>query len=292
MSAVLDARPDRGATWILWLPVIGGLLALYVPTLNRLYGGIWNQEAYAHGPIVLVITLWLLWRAGWVATPNVERLASRLGWCLFAGGLVAYALGRLASIVLLEAGSIVPIAGGLIMALQGWAGLRRYWFPLLFLVFFVPLPPFVVDGITGALKPAVSAVAEAILWYAGYPVARTGVVLTIGQYQLLVADACSGLNSMFALSAMGLLYLYVARHTNRARIAFMLASILPIAFVANIVRVVALMLITYHAGDEAGQGFLHNFSGLAVFLVALGAFLALDALLGRLSWFYDAPRRQ
>lgn len=290
MSAVLDARPSRGATWIQWLPVIGGLLVLYVPTVILLHRGLWDQEAYAHGPIVLAIALWLFWRAGLVSAPRIERFASGLGWCLFAVGLVAYALGRSQSMVLLEAGSIPPVAGGLIMALQGWAGLKRYWFPLLFLVFFVPLPPFVIDGITGALKPAVSAVSETILWYAGYPVARTGVVLSIGQYQLLVADACSGLNSMFALSALGLLYLYLARHTSWARIGIMLASILPVAFVANIVRVVALMLITYHAGDEAGQGFLHNFAGLALFLVALAAFITLDVLLGGLSWFRAAAK--
>src|SRR5207344_1473437 len=100
-----------------------------------------------------------------------------------------------------------------------------------------------------------SSAAENILHAAGYPIGRTGVVLIVGQYQLLVADACSGLNSMFSLSALGFLYLYLMRRASVLHNALIVASILPIAFAANIVRVLVLILVTYHFGDAAGQGF-------------------------------------
>ncbi len=140
----------------------------------------------------------------------------------------------------------------------------------------IPLPGFVVDAATGPLKQYISVIAEQVLYAAGYPIARSGVTLTVGPYQLLVADACSGLHSMFSLSAMGLLYLYLMQHTSTARNLIIMAAILPIAFVANIVRVMVLILVTYHMGDEAGQGFLHGFAGIMLFIIGLLFLFALD----------------
>ena len=165
--------------------------------------------------------------------------------------------------------------------MRGWAALRAFWFPVLFVAFMVPLPGVFVDALTGPLKQYVSEVTTQILHWAGYPIARSGVIITIGQYQLLVADACSGLNSMFSLSALGLLFMYLTARASLLHNAIMLASILPIAFAANIVRVMALILITYHFGDEAGQGFLHGAAGILLLIVALGILLVLDAVLAR-----------
>jgi exosortase len=105
------------------------------------------------------------------------------------------------------------------------------------------------------------------------------VVITIGQYQMLVADACSGLHSMFSLTALGTLFMYITARKSRLHNALMLASILPIAFVANVIRVIILVLVTYHFGDEAGQGFLHGAAGMVLMLVALVIIMAFDALL-------------
>jgi exosortase len=153
---------------------------------------------------------------------------------------------------------------------------------LVFIVYLIPLPGIFVDAVTGPLKQYVSAIAEQLLYVAGYPIARSGVVLTIGQYQLLIADACSGLNSMFSISAIGLLYLYLMRYTNWLHNGLVLASLLPIAFCANIVRVVILVLVTYHFGDAAGQGFLHGLSGMMLFVVGLILILLLDGVLARI----------
>jgi exosortase len=139
-----------------------------------------------------------------------------------------------------------------------------------------------VDSITGPLKHWISVIVVELLYNVGYPISRNGVVLTIGQYQMLVADACSGLHSMYSLSALGTLFMYIMRRPSRSHNIIMLVSILPIAFLANMVRVIALVLITYHLGDEAGQGFLHGAAGMVLMLVALAFFFLLDALLARL----------
>ena len=107
-----------------------------------------------------------------------------------------------------------------------------------------------------------------------------GVMLSIGQYQLLVADACSGLHSMFSLSALGSLYLYMMARKSWLRNAVILAAIIPIAILANILRVIVLVLVTYYFGDAAGRGFLHGFAGMVLFIAALFLLVGIDTTLG------------
>jgi len=283
MSAVSGINSIRAHS-AEWLPVIGGLLLLYVPTTYDLATGIWKYDEYAHGPIILCVVLWLIWKKREVFAGDFVRsqpAATAPGLILLAFGLFLYALGRSRDITLFEIGSLAPVVAGVCLALRGWQALRALWFPILFIVFMVPLPGFFVDGLSGPLKVHVSAIAEEIIHGAGYPIARTGVLLAIGPYQLLVADACSGLNSMFSLSALGLLYLYLMQRASWLHNALVLASILPIAFVANIVRVLALVLVTYHFGDAAGQGFLHGGAGFLMLAVALLVIFLLDAALAR-----------
>ena len=96
-------------------------------------------------------------------------------------------------------------------------------------------------------------------------------MLQIGQYQLLVADACAGLQTLLTLEALGLFYLNVVRHTSAVRNVALALLIVPISFSANVIRVIALTLVTYYFGDAAGQGFLHGFAGMVLFLTALVA---------------------
>jgi exosortase B len=147
------------------------------------------------------------------------------------------------------------------------------------MLFMIPLPATIVDNLTMPMKMAVSYVAENILFWANYPIARTGVILQIGQYKLLVADACAGLHTLFTLEALGLLYLNIIRHDSLFRNIALAIFIVPISFTANVIRVMVLTLITYHFGDEAGQGFLHGFAGMVLFLSALLLIIGVDSLL-------------
>lgn len=275
-----------------WWPVLLGLAVLYVPTYWMLAHGLWNEDDHAHGPIVLVVTLYLIWlqRALFAdgAASSPTRRDAVAGWIFLALGVLIYAVGRSQQILLMEVGSQVPVMLGVLLLTLGLPAARALWFALFFLLFMVPLPGFFVDAVTGPLKQYISVIAEEVLYAAGYPIARSGVTLTVGQYQMLVADACSGLHSMFSLSAMGLLYLYLMQHSSKIRNLIIIAAILPIAFLANVVRVMVLVLVTYHLGDEAGQGFLHDFAGIMLFVIGLLFLFALDALLGFV--FPDRPR--
>jgi EpsI family protein len=136
----------------------------------------------------------------------------------------------------------------------------------------------VLDALTAPLKELVSATVAHILGFAGYAVERSGVVLAVEGHELLVADACSGLNSIVSLAAMGLLYGHL-RGASASRMAILALAVLPIAIVANVLRVLVLALVATHAGPDATQGWIHEVLGLAVFVVALLLLLAFDRLL-------------
>lgn len=275
---ILSLKSARANGWLL---VVIGLLSLYLPTYWDLANSIWKTDDQFHGVIILFIVFWLLLRSDsglWDLPTNPNNL---LGGLVLGLGLIFYIVGRSQEILIFEVGSQIPVFAGVFLLMLGKHSLKQVWFPLIYIAFMVPLPGSVVDSLTGPLKQWVSYGVEHILYQFGYPIARQGVLLMIGYYQLLIADACSGLNSMFSLSALGFLFIYLTGKNNKIYNVVMVCSILPIAFVANIIRVMALVLITFYWGDEAGQGFMHGFAGMVLFGVALVCLFTLDIFL---SW--------
>jgi exosortase B len=262
-----------------WLIAAAGLLAMFVPTFWDLFHGIWGTEQQGHGPIVLGISLWLLWRKWPDVLGTSVKPASTIGWPIVLFGMLLYLVGRSQDILIFEVGSLIWLLIGITLLLAGSSALKPMWFGLFFMIFMIPLPGAMVDALTQPMKLAVSYAAENILAGVGYPISRTGVVLQIGQYQLLVADACAGLHTLFTLEALGLLYLNLVRHESLARNITLACLIVPISFTANVIRVMVLTLITYHLGDEAGQGFLHGFAGMVLFMAALLLIIGTDSLL-------------
>ena len=281
MSATaFDIEQHRGRVDLpLWLPIAAGLALLFVPTYIDIAKGFWAFERGSQGPIILLIVAWLFWRQrGDLLNPPESARAPVWGWSLVTLGLLFYVLGRSQEFIQLEAGAQLPLLAGIVLLMCGTQALRKLWFPILFLGFLVPLPGSLLDAMLLPLKFLVSVVVEDILYRLDYPVARSGVVLMIGSFRLLIADACSGLNSMVALTGIGLLYVYIAGHASRVHNVLLLLSILPIAFIANILRVLILMLVTYYYGDAAGRAF-HDQAGYLEIVFAFGGFFALDALL-------------
>jgi exosortase B len=261
-----------------WWPALLGLLVLYLPTYGNLARTIWASETQGHGPIVLAVALWFFWKQA-TTVHRMPAAPAAAGWPILLFGLALYTIGRSQDILIFEVGSQIVVIASLLLILRGWAALRVVWFPLFFLLFMIPLPGPLVDALTLPMKMAVSYVAEHILYWAGYPISRSGVILQIGQYKLLVADACAGLHTLFTLEAMGLLYLNIVRHDSLFRNITLAILIVPISFTANVIRVMTLTLITYHFGDAAGQGFLHGFAGMVLFVSALLLIIGVDSLL-------------
>ncbi|CAH0278197.1 hypothetical protein SRABI118_03695 [Massilia sp. Bi118] len=263
-----------------WWPVLLGLAVLFVPTFYDLFTGAWVGEEQGHGPIIFGLALWLIYRK-WpemlaATTPPRVHWA---GWPILVFGLLCHTLGRSQKILMLEVLSIILVMMAVLLVKRGGRALGVLWFPFFFMIFMVPLPSEFVAAVTMPMKMAVSWATEHILFAFGYPISRSGVILQIGQYQLLVADACAGLQTLLTLEALGLFYLNLMRHPSAFRNIGLAIFIIPISFSANVIRVIVLTLITYYYGDAAGQGFLHGFAGMVLFVTALVLILAIDSAL-------------
>lgn len=263
----------------IWSLPLLGLAAMYGPVYWSAGQSIWQTDDHAHGPLILALAVWLFWARRRELLNLAAGNGNFSGWALLAAGLLLFVLGRAFDSSVAVFASQPLVVAGVLLLLKGPAGLRVVWFAVVYLSFMVPLPSLIVDSATGPLKHWISIATESLLHATGYPIARSGVIITIGQYQMLVADACAGLHSMFSLAALGTLFMYLMRRPGRLHNSLMLAAILPIAVAANIVRVVLLVLITYHFGEQAGQGYLHGTAGIVLMVAALIALFLVDALL-------------
>ncbi|MES2501528.1 MAG: exosortase B [Pseudomonadota bacterium] len=262
---------------MMWVPIIIGLLALYLPTYQHVFNSLWVTEDQAHGPIVLMVIVFLFWqKREHFALSAADKPAPILGGITFFLGLLCYVAGRSQDIFILDLASQIFVFAGIFLLMRGLPMLKALWFPLFFIIFMIPFP---LDSLTLPMKMAVSYVTETILFWFDYPIAREGVILQIGQYQLLVADACAGMHTLISLEALGLLYLSLVKHDSLIRNITLTVLIIPISFTANVIRVITLTLITYYFGDEVGQGFVHGFAGILLFFVALMFIMTVDSML-------------
>lgn len=255
-----------------------GVLTFFLPTMIDVARDSWSTDQGAHGPIVLVTGIWLLWGELRSAPVVVKPGRTPLVIALLVPMLALFIVTRISGIIEIEGfamyGTLIVVA----YALWGAEPIKRVWFPLIYLLFVFPPPETVFAMVTQPLKIAVSQTAVELLSLLGYPIAGSGVLIMIGQYQMLVAAACAGLNSLLSLTALGLFYTYLRHKSELAYMVVLVCFILPVAVLANLVRVLLLLLITYHFGEAAGQGFFHELAGLTMFTVALLAIFVIDRL--------------
>lgn len=279
-------KPVSNRDW-LWPTLLGAaILIAYVPTFISLAQGPWQTEQEGHGPLIIAASLWLVWQSrgqlrGVTIAPSVIT-----GWILIFIGLVGLVLSRNQQILFTEVASELPILAGSVLLLAGWKALRILAFPIVFLMFSAPAPGWLVDSTTVPLKVLISDLVTNGLYALGYPIAQNGVVIQIGPYQLLVQDACSGLNSIFALSAIGFFYVYAFRWHEKIRGLILLALIIPITIVANFLRVMTLVLMAYYVGVERIEGTVHDLTGIALFIVAVLLMFACDGLISLVGNFF------
>lgn len=269
--------------WLTANPVlVAGILAVMIPTMLLVANESWSTEQGAHGPIVLATGLWLLAREWSKARPLFRPASWPIVVALFVPLLLLYFVSRVSHIVETEGYLMYGLIVTTIFSFAGWRAIRMMWFPLIYLLFVLPPPETVVAMVTNPLKVVLSEGAVGFLHMFGYPIASAGVTIQVGQYQLLVAEACAGLNSLISLSAIALFYVYLRHHANVRYSLIMMLAIVPVAVFANFVRILLLVLLTYHGGEAAAQGFLHDFAGMTMFMTALITIFAIDHLLGLL----------
>ena len=274
-----DFRSKLGPKIWSYLPLLVGLALLAGPTVVTLGEQVWSKEAGAHGPIVLLTGLWLIWRKQGDLREAAEPGAAWLTAMMLLVALPVYVFGRAYDYISLEAAGLYGVGVAVMHAKFGMRALRQTWFPLLYLAFLIPPPGWLMDSVTAPLKLFVSYVTTGGLQMFGVPVYREGVTLMVAHYQLLVEDACSGMNSMTGLVAISLFYIYLLRNASWRYSLFLVCMVIPIAVIANIIRVATLVLLTYFFGDAVAQGFLHMAAGLLLFTSALLLVFLVDHLM-------------
>jgi len=280
MTVALPVQRNALLAHALQHPLLAlGLVLTVVPTILSMAQQSWSQETGVHGPLVLATAIWLIWRNWdeiraearpgrlWIAAPIVVVMAA------------AYTFGRAFNFLLIEVAALLVALVAIAYAHVGHKVLLKMWFPIFYLLFLIPLPGWLMDSITQPLKILVSDITTWLLSAIGYPITQVGVTIYIAQYQLLVEDACAGLNSLISLTAVGLFYIYLMHNASWRYSALLLLLLLPIAIAANVVRVIILVLLTYYAGNEVAQGYLHDFAGIVTFVSALLLIFGIDRLL-------------
>jgi exosortase len=272
-------RPPAVEALIRHWPLFGGMVLLLIPTMIAIATESWTGESGVHGPIVLATGIWLFARR-WKELLAIQQPGRwSLVLAVLIPSLLVYAFGRAFGFLALEA---LALGGVFVAIFYSWFGLealKRMWFPVLYMAFVVPIPGWILTLITAPMKEYVSLSATWLLGKAGYPIIREGVTLYVAQYQLLVEDACAGLNSLISLTAISLFYIYILHNASWRYALFLMLWIIPVALLANLVRVVILVLITYHWGNAAAQGFLHSTAGLVMFATALIGIFMVDGLM-------------
>jgi exosortase B len=274
------AKSDVSRSWPWPALLAGAFLAAYVPTILGLINGPWQTEQEGHGPLIIAASLWLVWQSRERLRAIKISPALMSGWATLLIGLVLMFLARTQDVLTVEVLSMLPVIAGCVLLSAGWPALRILAFPIGFLLFAVPVPDWIIDGATVPLKVFISDSVTRILYYAGYPVAQNGVMIMIGSYQLLVKDACSGMNSIFALSAIGVFYVYAFRAQEKFRCLLLLIAIIPITIAANFIRVLSLVLMAYYGGPDLIEGTVHDLTGIGLFVVAVVLLFVFDGIIG------------
>jgi exosortase len=256
---------------------IGGLVALlcwlYAPVLREMASQWAVDTTYGYGYYIPPVAAYLVWerRRALAAT---RPKGTWLGLPVLLIGLGALVLGRAGGIALLARISLVPVLFGLVLLLGGGRMARLVAFPILFLAVMIPVPPGLLQRLTWPLQVFTAQFSTEVLRLAGYPVYLEGVYIDLPHVRLEVAEACSGFRSLVALGATGILLAYLTQERWRERV-LLVASVVPIAILANAVRVTSNIALGIY------EGTYHTVSGWMVFVVATAVLLGVSSVLGR-----------
>jgi exosortase len=282
IAADVPVLAKKGRGEAVWAAVLTGLLfLLYSPILKLLVHQWWTDADYGHGFFVPLFSGYILWRERERWT-KAETKPSNFGLLVMLGAVGLLLLGSLGAELFVSRFSFLLLLAGIILFLAGWKMLRAVSFPLSYLMWMIPFPVIIYNQITFPLQLIASRLATAWLELARVPVLRDGNILIMSNYSLEVVDACSGIRSLMTLMALAVAYGYLV--SSQRWVRYVLAAIMvPIAIITNAIRIMGAGILARHFGPRAAEGFLHEFSGWAIFLVALALMLGSHWILKRLS---------
>jgi exosortase len=249
----------------------------YRAVITKLVSDWATDDNYSHGFLIVPLALYFLWeRRQRVAATPVQ--SSVFGLVIVIGSLATLVAGVLGAELFLTRVSIVGLVAGTVLFVLGWAQLRVLALPIGFLLLMIPIPAIVFNHIAFPLQLLASRAGESTLNALSIPVLREGNVIILANTTLEVAEACSGIRSLVSLLTLGIVYGYFTDSRNWVRTAAAVATV-PIAIVANGMRVAGTGVAAHYYGPEAATGFFHTFSGWLVFVVAFAMLVGVMRLM-------------
>lgn len=291
MADTQRLQPTKELPGGAWLPALlavvlfGGAYAL---TLREIFEDwLLTQKEfnyYSHGPLVLLVAAifgYLRLREGPLRVCR-GGAASALGLVVLLGSLLFHVVCSYAEVRFASGFSIISALAGWVLYMWGWAGLRRFWFPIGILAFAVPLPEVAIATISADLKFFAAAKGVALTDRLGIPAVQPGgqgsyIYLTGGK-QLIVGDVCSGLRSLISLLFFGAVYVYICKARSWRRLVLLFA-VFPIAIAANIIRITATIITAHYTTAEFASGDFHEWMGLGLFIFAFLLMFGLERVL-------------
>jgi exosortase len=257
--------------------VLASFAVLYWTVVGKLILDWSTDDNYSHGFLIVPIALYFAWERR-DRLQAVARKPSIVGLLIVLASIGVLIVGTLGAELFLTRVSILGVLAGAIVFVLGWPSLRVLAFPLAFLILMVPLPAIIFNQIALPLQLFASRVGELVLTMLHIPVLREGNVIVLAHTTLEVAEACSGIRSLVSLITLGVVYGYFADSRLLVRL-LIVCSTIPVAIIANGLRVAGTGVAAHYFGPAAAEGFFHTFSGWVVFIVAFVAVFGVRTLL-------------
>lgn len=275
----------RPPSWILpcfWLAVLVLLVLIFRQAAHEMYGNISRKNSYySHAFIVPFVSLFFVWRDRKVLAA-LPKSPSAFGYPVLALACIMVLLSDILGFRIIAQAAIIPLLTGLILIFLGFNHVLRMWFPLLFLLFMIPLPESLTTSITFQIKMIATQGAVAMAQACFLPMIHDGSYIHFGDDMLLVGDVCGGMRSLIALLALGAIMSYISETRPWGRIMILLVSA-PIAVIANLIRIFFLCVVGFYWGSQTASGWVHDISGVFIYVIALALLFGLEKLLQRLA---------
>ncbi|MFC1646258.1 exosortase/archaeosortase family protein [Candidatus Omnitrophota bacterium] len=242
-------------------------ILVYIPTIDWMIDR-WNatDTYYSHGILVPFISIFIIWQMR-QRLSKIKIKPSNLGWVFFISGIAIHLVSALWRIYFSSGFSIILVLVGLVLLFLGKKHLRLLMFPILFLIFMIPLPLVAIAHMSFRLKIFVANTSTNIAKNLGIEAVREGSIIKTANSYVIVEDPCSGIRSLFALIALGALMTYFS-NISKIKKAILFSSSIPIAISSNVIRVTGLLLASEIYGPKLATGLFHDVMGVLVFVFA------------------------
>lgn len=263
--------------WKLAVAVIVFILA-YIPTFMWMWERWFARDSYySHGFLVPLVTGYLIWQMK-DELKDIPYKASRWTMLLILGGVVWYFISSVFRVYFSSGFSMLFVLYGLALYFFGSNVIKKTLFPLFFLVFMIPLPEVTITNMSFQLKIFAAHIAGYTLNVIGIPALQEGSIIKMRNTHVVVDDVCSGLRSLISLTALGSIFAYWMKGSMVKKIILFLSTI-PIAVITNVCRVVILSCISEIWGPQYAEGFVHDTTGMLIFVIAFILLYSVSKLL-------------